>query len=65
VRNEEILHSVKKDENRKNKKKEGEMNDHISCRNCLLRQVTGGQIEGRSEWKTRKKTSASMDDTGK
>ena len=65
VRNEEVLHSVKEDGNRNKRKKEGEMNGQISRRNCLLKQVTGGQIEGRSGWKTRKKTSASMDGTGK
>jgi hypothetical protein len=65
VRNEEVLHSVKEDGNRNNKRKEGEMDGQISRMNCLLRQVTGGLTEGRSEWKTRKKTSASMNGIGK
>jgi hypothetical protein len=49
VRNEEVLHNVKEGGNRNNKKKESKMDGHISRRDCLLRQVTGGQIEGRSE----------------
>jgi len=36
VRNEELLHSVKEDRNRNNKKKECEIDGHISRRNCLL-----------------------------
>jgi len=47
VQNEEVLHSVKKDRNGNNKKKEGEIDGHISRINCLLRQVTGRQIEGK------------------
>jgi hypothetical protein len=65
VRNEEVLHSVQEDGNRNSKKKESKMNGHIWRRNRLLRNVDGGQIEGRSEWKTRKKTSASLYDIGK
>jgi len=41
------------------------MDGHTSRKNCLLRQVTGEQIEGRSEWKTKEKTSTSMDDIGR
>ena len=65
MRNEEVLHSVKEDGKRKNKRRESEMDDHIKRRNCLLRQVTGGKIEVKSEWKTRKKATAAMDDIGK
>ena len=55
MRNEEIVLRVKEDRNPCNKRKEGERDSHIFRRNCLLRHVTGGQVKGNSEWKTRKK----------
>jgi len=51
VRNEEVLHTVKEDRNILHTIKGRKANwiDHILCRNCLLKYVTEGKIEGRIE----------------
>jgi hypothetical protein len=48
VRNYEALHIVKEDRNILHtiKKSKANWNDHILHRNCLLKQVTEGTIEG-------------------
>jgi hypothetical protein len=49
VRNEEILDRVKEDRNIlcTAKRKKANWIGHILCRNCLLKHVTEGKIEGR------------------
>jgi len=51
VRNEEISHSVKKERNILHTVKRRKANwiGHILCRNCLLRHIIGGKMEGRIE----------------
>jgi len=51
VRNEEVLHRVKKDRNylTYNKRRKVNWIGHILCRNCLLIHVTEGKVEGRIE----------------
>jgi len=51
VRNEEVLHTVKEDRNILHTIKGRKANwiDHILRRNCLLKYVTEGKIEGRIE----------------
>jgi hypothetical protein len=45
-----ILHTIKR--------RKANWIGHILCENCLLKQVTEEKIEGRSDGKTTKKTSA-------
>jgi hypothetical protein len=51
VRNEEVLHSVKEERNivRTIKRRQANWIGHILCRNCLLKHVIEGKIEGRIE----------------
>jgi hypothetical protein len=51
VRNEEVLHTVKKDRNTLNTIKIRNANwfGHIVRRNCLLKHVIEGKLEGRIE----------------
>jgi len=51
VRNEELLHRVKEERNILHTIKRTEANwiGHIVRRNCLLKHVTEGKIEGRME----------------
>jgi len=56
VRNEKELHRVKEERNTVETVNRRKANwiGHILCRNCLLRQVIGGKIEGRIEVKGRR-----------
>ena len=49
VRNEEILHKVKEERNiiHTVKRRKANWSGHILCRNCRLKHVIGGMIEGR------------------
>jgi hypothetical protein len=51
VRNEEVLHRVKKERNilHKIKRRKANWIGHILRRNCLLKHVIEGQLEGRIE----------------
>ena len=51
VRNEEVLHRVKEKRNiiRTIKSRKANWIGHILCRNCLLKHVIEGKIEGRVE----------------
>jgi hypothetical protein len=51
VRNEEVLHRVKKERNilHKIKRRKANWIGHILRRNCLLKHVVEGKIEGRIE----------------
>ena len=51
VRNQEVLQSVKEKKNKLQtiKKKEGRWGGHIWRRNCLLKHVIEGKIEGKTE----------------
>jgi hypothetical protein len=51
VRNEEVLHKVKEERNILHTVKRRKSNwiGHILCRNCLLKHVIEGRIEGRIE----------------
>jgi hypothetical protein len=51
VRNEEVLHRVKEERNSLHTIKTREANwiGHILCRNCLLKHVIEGKLEGRIE----------------
>ena len=51
VRNEEVLHRDKEERNVLHTAKMGKANSigHILCRNCLLKQVIEGKIEGKIE----------------
>jgi hypothetical protein len=55
MRNEEVLERVKTKRNIRPtmKPKKAKWISHILRRNCLLKHVTDGKIEGRSEGKTR------------
>ena len=48
VRNEEVLHTVKKERNilYTIKRRKANWIGHILCRNCLLKHIIGGKIEG-------------------
>jgi hypothetical protein len=58
VRNEEVLHRVKEERKILHtiQRRKANWIGHILGRNCLLKHVTEGKIEGRSDGKTRKKT---------
>jgi len=58
VRNEEVLQRVKDERNILQEVKRRKINQfgHMLRRNCLLKLVSEGNIEGRSEGKTRKNT---------
>ena len=60
MENEELLHRVEEDRNivRAIKRKKANRIGLILCRNCLLKQINEGKIEGRDRGtgKTRKKT---------
>jgi hypothetical protein len=62
VRNEEVLQGVKTESSIRPtmKPRKAKWISHILRRNCLLKHVTDGKIEGRSGFKgkTRKKTKA-------
>jgi hypothetical protein len=51
VRNEEVLHRVKEERNILHtiKRREANWIGHILCRNCLLKHVIEGKLEGRIE----------------
>jgi hypothetical protein len=51
VRNEEVLHRVKDERNilHSIKRRKANLIDHILCRNCLLKHVIEGKLEGRIE----------------
>jgi hypothetical protein len=51
VRNEEVLHRVKEERNilRTIKRRQANWIGHILRRNCLLKQVIEGKLEGRIE----------------
>jgi hypothetical protein len=51
VRNEDVLHRVKEERNilHTTKRRKGSWFGHILRRNCLLKHVTEGKIEGRTE----------------
>jgi hypothetical protein len=51
VRNEEVLHRVKEERNILNtiKRREANWIGHILRRNCLLKHVIEGKLEGRKE----------------
>jgi hypothetical protein len=51
VRNEEVLHRVKEDRNILHaiKRRKANWIGHILCRNCLLKHVIEGKLEGRTE----------------
>jgi hypothetical protein len=55
VRNEEVLRGVKEERNTVHtvNKRKGNWSGHILYRNCLLRHVIGGTIEGRIDVKER------------
>jgi len=58
VKNEEVLHRVKEERNilhRINRRKANWIG-HILRRNCLLKHVIEGKIEGRNDGMARKKT---------
>jgi hypothetical protein len=57
VRNEEVLHRVKEERNTLHtvKGSRGNCIDHILRRNCLLKYVTEGKIEGRIEVTARRR----------
>jgi hypothetical protein len=56
VRNEDVLHRIKEKKNILHKIKRMKANwiDHIQLRNCLLKHVIEGKIEGRIEVRRRK-----------
>jgi hypothetical protein len=60
VRNEEVLHRVKEERNFVHtiKRRKANWIGHILRRNCLLKHVIEGKLEGkdRNDGKTRKKT---------
>jgi hypothetical protein len=58
VRNEEVLHRVKEERNivPTIKRRKANWIGHILRRNCLLKHVIEGKIEGRSDGTMRKKT---------
>ena len=51
VRNEEVLHMLKEERSTLHavKRREGNRVGHILCRNCLLKHIIEGKIEGRIE----------------
>jgi predicted RNA-binding protein len=51
VRNQEVLRRVKEKRNiiQTIKRRKANWNGHTLCRNCLLKHVIGGKIEGRIE----------------
>jgi hypothetical protein len=51
VRNEEVLHRVKEERNilHTMKRRKADYIGHILCRNCLLKYITVGELEGRIE----------------
>ena len=51
VRNEEVLHRVKEERNilPTVKRKKANRIGHILCRNCILKHVIEGKVEGRGE----------------
>jgi hypothetical protein len=51
VRKEEVLHRVKEERNILHtiKRRKANWIGHILCRNCLLKHVIGGKLEGRIE----------------
>jgi hypothetical protein len=51
MRNEEVLHRVKEERNIVHtiKRRKANLIGHILCRNCLLKHVIGGKLEGRIE----------------
>jgi hypothetical protein len=51
VRNEEVLHRDREERNilPTVKRRKAKCFGHILCRNCLLKHVIGGEIEGRIE----------------
>jgi hypothetical protein len=51
VGNEEVLYTVKEERNiiHTVNRRKGNWSGHVLCRNCLLKQVIGGKIEGRKE----------------
>jgi hypothetical protein len=56
VRNEEVLHRVNEEKNivQTVNRKKANWSGHILCRNCLLKHVIGGKIDGRLEVKGRR-----------
>ena len=58
MRNEEVIHRVKEDRNilRTIKRRKADCIGHNLRRNCLIKHVIEGKVEGRSERKRRKKT---------
>jgi hypothetical protein len=48
VRNEEVLHRVKEERNTIKRRKANWIG-HVLCRNCLLKHVIEGKLEGRIE----------------
>jgi hypothetical protein len=56
VRNEEVLHRVKEERNilHKIKRRKANWIDHILRRNCLLKHVIEGKLEGRIEMTRRR-----------
>jgi hypothetical protein len=51
VGNEEVLYTVKEERNILHtvNRRKGNWIGHVLCRNCLLKHVIGGKIEGRKE----------------
>jgi hypothetical protein len=58
VRNEEVLHRVKEERNILHtvRRRKGKWIGHILGRNCILKHIIDGNIEGRSDQKTRRKS---------
>jgi hypothetical protein len=58
VRNEEVLHRVKEERNILHtvKRRKADWIGHILRRNCLIKHVSEGMIEGRTDGKARNKT---------
>jgi hypothetical protein len=58
VKYEEVLHRVKEEMNFLHtiKRRKANWIGHILRRNCLLKHVIEGKLEGRNDGKTRKKT---------
>jgi len=58
VKNEEVFHRVKEERKILNaiKRRKANWIDHILRKNCLLKHVTEGKVERRSDVKTKKKT---------
>jgi hypothetical protein len=58
VSNEDVLHRVKEERNTLHTEKRRKANwiGYILCRNCLMKHVVEGKVEGISDDKTRKNT---------